>query len=255
MRRAVFLSDTWCSPGDLVLRATVVAGAKSRYVSNFPNSFASLRFIIVKCDATRPSCRRCMIYGKECTGYPSSFAFRTYKPTGQEGDSSQGSALLKCKDNTMQRRLEGEVDRVGGSNGPASTSSVPHSPVLCLEWQSLCYFFHQHVLQVARSPCEGHLAFFPELYQERGDDPCLRNAILSVSYLTLFNTSGVQQLQVHARKHYGAALNSLIATLNSNELALRDEVVAASLFLSMFTVILSMIEAKIKPLLTKPIGP
>ncbi|KAJ9218542.1 transcriptional regulator family: Fungal Specific TF [Paecilomyces variotii] len=189
----------------------------------------------VKCDATRPSCRRCMIYGKECTGYPSSFAFRTYKPTGQEGDPSQGSALLKCKDNTMQRRLEGEVDRVGGSNGPTSTSSVPHSPVLCLEWQSLCYFFHQHVLQVARSPCEGHLAFFPELYQERGDDPCLRNAILSVSYLTLFNTSGVQQLQVHARKHYGAALNSLIATLNSNELALRDEVVAASLFLSMFT--------------------
>lgn len=195
-----------------------------------------------------------MIYGKECTGYPSSFAFRTYKPTGQEAHPSKSNALPGSEENAIQPRLEVRARRSSGPNGLTFSNSVPRSPVPCLEWQSLCYFFHQHVLPVSKSPCEGHLAFFPELYQEKGDDPCLRNAILSVSYLTLFNTSGVQQLQIHARKHYGAALNSLIATLNSNELALRDEIVAASLFLSMFIVISSAIEKAAKHLLTRTTG-
>jgi hypothetical protein len=168
-----------------------------------------------------------MIYGKECTGYPASFAFRTYKPIGQEETTSEDKEQLACME-TTPARLEVRIGRLAGSD------SIPSSPVPCLEWQSLCYFFHQHVLHVERSPCEGHLAFFPELYQERGDDPCLKNAILSVSYLTLYNTSGVEQLHVNARKHYGAALTSLITTLNSKELALRDEIIAASLFLSMF---------------------
>ncbi|PWY92301.1 hypothetical protein BO70DRAFT_402208 [Aspergillus heteromorphus CBS 117.55] len=114
-------------------------------------------------------------------------------------------------------------------------SSPPKAIIPCLEWQSLCYFFHQHVLHTHRSPCEGHLAFLPELYQERGNAPCLRNAILSVYYLSLFNASRMDELYVSARKHYGAALKSLTQALNDDELSIQDETFAAALFMSMFT--------------------
>lgn len=110
------------------------------------------------------------------------------------------------------------------------------NPNLSIEWQSLCYFVHEHVLTVHKSPCGGHLAFFPELYREKGDDPCFRHAVMSAACLTLFNASHYYDLYVAAQNHYGSALRSLNATLNSESSAIRDETLAAVLFLGMFDV-------------------
>ncbi|KAI9932369.1 hypothetical protein MW887_009882 [Aspergillus wentii] len=70
---------------------------------------------------------------------------------------------------------------------------------------------------------------------QSGDDPCLRHAILSVTYLALYNTARVDVLHLQARKHYGSAIHHLVEALKSTETAVQDEVFAASLFLSMFT--------------------
>lgn len=122
---------------------------------------------------------------------------------------------------------------------PSPTVSSPRprtGPDLSLEWQAVCYFTHHHVLKVHRSPCRGFLAFFPELYKEKGDDSCLKHAVLSVASLSLFNASRVGQLYVNSRRHYGSAIKSLYHALKSNETAVTDEVFAASLFLNIFTV-------------------
>ena len=131
---------------------------------------------------------------------------------------------------------ESTETRLVPRNSSSPQPSPPAAITPCLEWQSLCYFFHQHVLPTQRSPCEGHLEFLPELYQEKGSDPCLRHAILSVSYLSLFNTARVNELYVNARKHYGVALKSLTAALSNKETSGQDETFAAALFLSMFIV-------------------
>lgn len=95
---------------------------------------------------------------------------------------------------------------------------------------------HQVVLKVHRSPCEGHLAFLPDFFREKGDDPCLKHALLSVSYLMLSNISGARQLHIKARKNYGLSLEHLNKALGSHGDAVRDEVLAACLLLSIFFV-------------------
>jgi len=122
---------------------------------------------------------------------------------------------------------------------PTISSPQPRSgPALSLEWQAICYFMHHYVLKVHKSPCRGFLAFFPELYKEKGDNACLKHAVFSVASLSLFNASLVGQLYVNARRHYGSAIRSLYNALKSNETAVTDEVFAASLFLNVFTVCL-----------------
>ncbi|PYH89338.1 hypothetical protein BO71DRAFT_363713 [Aspergillus ellipticus CBS 707.79] len=190
----------------------------------------------VKCDGARPACRRCIAQQRECTGYPDTFAFRPYKSTGA------GEALPRKAESKRKPK------KSAATTGQLTRSSSPPTAITpCLEWQSLCYFFHQHVLHTHRSPCEGHLAFLPELYQERGTDPCLRNAILSVSYLSLFNASRMDELYVNARKHYGAALKGLTQALSNDEASTLDETFAAALFLSMFIDLSGEIQGAVNP--------
>ncbi|PYI07727.1 hypothetical protein BO78DRAFT_365988 [Aspergillus sclerotiicarbonarius CBS 121057] len=199
----------------------------------------------VKCDGARPACQRCITQHRQCTGYPDAFAFRQYKTTKdpQPGKAVTRKRAKKAAESdqptsgaTSPSLMEqGETDtRLVPTKSPSRPPSPPAAITPCLEWQSLCYFFHQHVMPTQKSPCEGHLEFLPELYQEKGNDPCLRHAVLSVSYLSLFNTARVNELYVNARKHYGIALKSLTTALNSKETSTQDETFAAALFLSMF---------------------
>ncbi|GFN19596.1 hypothetical protein ABZX51_011153 [Aspergillus tubingensis] len=201
----------------------------------------------VKCDGARPACRRCVTQGRQCTGYPDAFAFREYKAT-KEPQAGKAAARKRTKKSTDGEQpasgstspsaavsdQDGTDTRLIPTKSPSTPPSPPAAITPCLEWQSLCYFFHQHVLPTEKSPCEGHLAFLPELYQEKGNDPSLRHAILSVSYLSLFNTARVNELYVNARKHYGVALKSLTTSLSNKETSTQDETFAAALFLSMF---------------------
>lgn len=100
----------------------------------------------------------------------------------------------------------------------------------------MCNFLHHMVLKVDRSPCQGHLAFLPALIEEKGNDPCLKHAIMSISYLILANTSGDRSLHIKARKDYGLSLEHLNTALGSREHAVKDETLASCLLLSIFFV-------------------
>lgn len=114
--------------------------------------------------------------------------------------------------------------------------SIRPPPEISLEWQAMSYFFHHYILRVEKSPCRGHLVFLPELYQERGGNSCLKDALLSVSYLALFKSTGAAIIRVHAYNHYGSALKGLVHELNYFKAAMKEETLVISLCLSMFKV-------------------
>lgn len=187
----------------------------------------------VQCDEGKPGCQRCSTHGVSCPGYPDSFAFRGY-------ELAQGSTAGKLK---VVRNARSSPSSPHGPKQKKvdSAKMQPRSTIASIipedsELMSLCYFHHHHVLRVQRSPCEGHLAFFPDLFQERGNDPCFKHAVLSVSYLTLFHRARVPKFQINARRHYGLALRLLNQALSFSQAQVRDEIFAASLFLSMFSV-------------------
>lgn len=132
-----------------------------------------------------------------------------------------------------------------------SSSPTPRSKLsLCLDWQSICYFAHHYVFYVHKSPCRGRLAFFPDLYREKGNEEnsYLKHAILSVASMALFNTARVGQLYVNARRHYGSAMRFLSRALEDCEVVGSDEVFAAVLFLGVFTVFFFFLLGRIRVL-------
>ncbi|KAE8161591.1 hypothetical protein BDV40DRAFT_181322 [Aspergillus tamarii] len=200
----------------------------------------------VKCDGARPACARCTKFGRKCIGYPDSFKFRFYDSTSFQNETSTPLIPRHVRANpaTVQegkrRDPSNRTMQPTGHDRPkvpskSQSPSVPQSlSITSWELWPLSYFFHQHVLIVHRSPCGGHLAFLPELYREKGSEPCLKHAVLSVAYLALFNSNRSHSLLIQARNNYSTALMALAASLNTLESAARDEVFAASLFLSMF---------------------
>ncbi|RAL07349.1 Zn(II)2Cys6 transcription factor [Aspergillus homomorphus CBS 101889] len=186
----------------------------------------------VKCDEGKPGCKRCITHGVPCPGYTDSFAFRGYEvANGELTGKLKVVRKARSIDSSPREPKQKKQDfaKVEPTGIPASVVSDD------CELMSLCYFNHHHVLRVQRSPCEGHLAFFPDLFQERGDEPCFKHAVLSVSYLTLFHKARVHMLQINARRHYGLALRLLNQALSFSQSQIRDEIFAASLFLSMFS--------------------
>ncbi|PYH48533.1 Zn(II)2Cys6 transcription factor [Aspergillus saccharolyticus JOP 1030-1] len=196
----------------------------------------------VKCDGEKPACRRCVAHNRYCTGYPAAFAFRAYKPKSTQ--TTSGNKTHSSANSSREHRSEAPTDAVGSKGSKLSLCSTALTPAApgpllptlapCWESQSLGYFYDQHVLHAQRSPCEGHLAFLPDLLREKGNDPCLKHAVLSVSYLSLHNASRRGELHANARRHYGMALTSLITALSIEGAYMKDEVFAAALFLSMF---------------------
>lgn len=219
------------------------ADEKSRYAQSLQLA-GQLNLTIKKCDGVKPECHRCIKHGVKCTGYPEKFSFREYKPprkaTTTDPASPQKSTVTESSATSSPKTL-----RSINASSPSSpfsaisvTSEIQPSRGLpeCADWQSICNFMNQVVLRVHRSPCKGYLAFMPDLFQEKGDDPCLKHAILSISYLTLSNKTGHQELHLKARKNHGLSLEHLNKALGSRENAVKDEILAACLLLSIFYV-------------------
>jgi hypothetical protein len=112
----------------------------------------------------------------------------------------------------------------------------PNIGSTCSDTSSLAYFMHHYVVVIHKSPCGGHLTFLPDLYREKGAEPCLSHAVQSVAYLSLFNLHGAPTLWYQARRQYSLALAALAAAIDTPESAAGDEVFASSLLLSMFVV-------------------
>lgn len=194
-----------------------------------------------QCDGAKPECRRCAQHGVKCTGYPDRFSFREYKPpkqskVGKSVSSRSRTASPRPGSKSASPSTSENSTRDSRFGVVLAAQSPSNAPSICSDWQSVCNLMHQLVLPVHRSPCGGYLAFLPQLFQEKGDSPSLRYAILGVSYLTLSKSHSGGELQIKARKNYGACLNSLNQEISSQDNAVRDETLAACLLLSIFFV-------------------
>lgn len=201
-----------------------------------------------QCDGKKPHCQRCISRGTQCPGYPDNYAFREVRPAPHAScqklvvASDPTSSSVKPPSQRNPKKYP-----TPEATPPSHVSCPITNPTLSLEWQSICYFIHHHVLRVHRSPCRGALAFFPDLYEEYasgskgktvGGGSCLKHAILSVSSLALYNASHVGELYVNARSHYGHAMKDLSYVLQEGkqDVISGDEILGTVLFLLYFAV-------------------
>ncbi|KAL2793126.1 hypothetical protein BJX66DRAFT_352058 [Aspergillus keveii] len=167
----------------------------------------------VKCDATRPACDRCTKFGRKCGGYSDTFKFKSYN--GPSSREPSQSLLVGSEEEFTEGHTSENSVKAGTSTDSQSLYMSPIIDSACSDTSSLAYFMHHHVVVIHKSPCGGHLTFLPDLYREKGSEPCLSHAVQSVAYLSLFNIHGAPTLWYQARRQY-------------------NEVFASSLLLSMF---------------------
>ncbi|KAI0394504.1 hypothetical protein F5Y17DRAFT_427591 [Xylariaceae sp. FL0594] len=80
----------------------------------------------VKCDESRPTCRRCYIYGKPCPGYTDQFHFRFDRTaTKQKNPSSPTTSSTTSVNNAGTSPIPNRSREESASQSPCQTSSSP----------------------------------------------------------------------------------------------------------------------------------
>lgn len=191
-----------------------------------------------------------MIYGQECPGYADTFVWRSEKPNKRDprkackkknGKDTGDVLCIRSKpEYSSNEHSHGDSNGSPSSSQGISTTPLPTRPIpyslSSLEQQALGFFCHQHILPAEEGIPSGHLSHLPELYVQRWHSDCFQNAMLSVSYLTLFNSTGFKPLYIGARKYYGKAMVALRDALRCPVAVLEDATLASALMLSMFVV-------------------
>lgn len=199
----------------------------------------------LQCDETKPSCRRCYIYGKPCTGYTDQFQFRHGLSTSSFANTSPTSSadsppLTIRDDSPAPRRPSYAKNKRDDPNAKAvvarQRSQYPTiSPHLDLsdEHVSLCYFVRRFTSPDGTDSFPGHLTFLPDLFNHQGQG-LLEVATLSVSQMAAFNQFGSDRFRMQAYRNYGRALGILQSSILSDEEVADDRLLAAVLLLCTF---------------------
>lgn len=111
----------------------------------------------------------------------------------------------------------------------------------CLEpdWEaeSVQFFMTQQVIPAQPGFHPGHFDFLPALYLSDPEDSCLKLAIHSVAYLTMYYHSKSMRFYYQAFHAYGSTLRSIRGALHSDlGNKLHDNILAAVLLLNIFHV-------------------
>jgi hypothetical protein len=114
--------------------------------------------------------------------------------------------------------------------------SIPYYN-LSTNWEdrAAAWFFHNYV-SPATSHHHGYLGFLPELLSQTAEKSPLRSAILAAGFASLANTSGMVQLSVNSRRHYGKALQNIGNSLEDPTEASSDAALATIVLLQKYEV-------------------
>ncbi|ETS75781.1 hypothetical protein PFICI_12725 [Pestalotiopsis fici W106-1] len=183
----------------------------------------------IKCDETRPSCRRCYLYGKPCPGYSDQFHFRIHaassKVTTPPKEELPDTQQPRRRSTSQQKDATGVVVKNSGTQ-------VSLAPSLAISYDevSLCYFIRRFV-----TPCEakdnfpGHLSFLPSLYRHH-DHGILELATLAVAQMAAFNQFGGNTFRLQSYQNYGRTV-AVLRNCIQNEIDITDDRVLASVIL------------------------
>ncbi|KAF2685074.1 hypothetical protein K458DRAFT_301215 [Lentithecium fluviatile CBS 122367] len=95
--------------------------------------------------------------------------------------------------------------------------------------------FMAHFVEAASSSTPGYMEFLPQMLE--WTFASTRDAFLAVSLANLGNVSGILELQVKSKVHYGQALQSLQAALNDTTTAAADSTLLTIVVLQMYEII------------------
>ncbi|KAI0968931.1 hypothetical protein F4678DRAFT_192316 [Xylaria arbuscula] len=190
----------------------------------------------VKCDEGRPSCRRCIIYGKPCPGYSDQFHFRFDKASANH----QGNSLPPQRhQNKSQTSSRVQSQKASGDHAVVRTASASRQPSIAPQLEvsyddvSLCYFVRRFVTPDENDNLPGHLSFLPSLFNHEGHG-LLELATLSVAQMAAFNQFRGDKFRIQSYQNYGRALQALRKTIQTEDEVTDDRVLAAVLLLCMF---------------------
>ncbi|KAH8812233.1 hypothetical protein F5884DRAFT_305618 [Xylogone sp. PMI_703] len=191
----------------------------------------------VKCDETKPTCRRCAIYGKPCTGYTDQFHFRHSgsKRGSEKGSLSPSATAVAVQQQEQQeqkqvpeQKQEEEQDQCVSNR--AESQAMIRAPVVSYDEVSLSYFIHRFVSPNGPDGFPGHLTFLPSIYDSYSHG-ILETATLSVAQMAAYNQFGGEKFRVQSYKNYGRTIRMMQEVIQSEEQATDDKVLASILLL------------------------
>ncbi|KAI0521078.1 hypothetical protein F5B22DRAFT_653490 [Xylaria bambusicola] len=191
----------------------------------------------VKCDEGRPSCRRCIIYGKPCPGYSDQFHFRFDKASSKQGSSSRPEK--SPEESSVPGTARAQHHKTNNNRAVVRVASRPRSPSITPQPEvsyddvSLCYFVRRFVTPNDDDSLPGHLSFLPSLFNHSGHG-VLELATLSVAQMAAYNQFRGDKFRLQSYQNYGRALQALRKTIQTEEEVTDDRVLAAVLLLCMF---------------------
>ncbi|KAI0466203.1 hypothetical protein F4859DRAFT_497973 [Xylaria cf. heliscus] len=185
----------------------------------------------LKCDETRPSCRRCAVYGKPCPGYSDIFQFRYQRnPRPSLASLRSGSAPDKRSPKVAAVAIASDATEPDAHTYPAT---IPQALSLPEELDSLCYFINRFVCPPLDPAFPGYLNFIPGLYGGDGHGP-FELATLGAARMIAYYRSGSQNIRRQSYSDYSAAVGQLRHSLERQDIALSDKTIGAVLLLCLF---------------------
>ncbi|KAL2840067.1 hypothetical protein BJY01DRAFT_218793 [Aspergillus pseudoustus] len=201
------------------------------YPGGRSNGCIQCRLRKVKCDSTKPECRRCLARGQPCPGYPGAFIFCP-QPPGAVGRVHRVRRLEHIEASSAQNSLSPAPEATPHTS--CISSHVPASPTILWDQQCVCLFMGQYVLPSAKGASSGYLGFLPEFYSTKNQGSCLHSATLAVSYLAMYNQTRSSPLYIEARRRYGRTLKQMNSTICTQQGRFDEETFTVIILLSLF---------------------
>ncbi|KAF4998638.1 hypothetical protein FGRMN_2964 [Fusarium graminum] len=221
----------------------------------FPGRFSSgclrCRQRKVKCDEGKPTCRRCYNYGKPCLGYTDEFQFRhaVQKDRSQSVSSTASRSSTAARSTTTaspppvadKKKVEKTPAKANkrlveaSSRRRSMAMAMVRHPTESYENISLCYFIRRFVSPRDDDGLPGHFTFLPSLYDHHKTG-LIETATLSVAQLAAYNHLGKEELRTESMKNYGRVIKGLQQSIQSDDQAMDDKVIATILLLCAYKV-------------------
>lgn len=111
-------------------------------------------------------------------------------------------------------------------------------PTQSYDNMSLCYFVRRFVSPDDDDGFPGHFSFLPSLF-DHYKDGLVETATLSVAQLAAYNHLGNEELRTRSLRNYGRVIKGLQQTIQSDDQAMDDKVIATILLLCTYKVSLT----------------
>ncbi|KAF4958828.1 hypothetical protein FGADI_2172 [Fusarium gaditjirri] len=212
----------------------------------FPGHFSTgcirCRHRKIKCDETKPTCRRCYVHGLPCPGYTDQFPFRNPLKSSSFGSAKEASAVVPRSKSSKPSQHQ----KTNGSNNErawdlarrvqSQKTTLLVSPVIDLchdDRASLSYFIHRFVAPNSVDSFPSNMTCLPSILTLDGHG-LLEITTLSVAQMAAYNQLGCDRLRVQSYRNYGRAISTLQETIASGQGITDDKVLAAVLLLCTF---------------------